>query len=172
MHKFSFGKGHKQFSCNMTCWFIFSLLIHKRCIENTTVFVCPCFRCGMQKEIRTEWNRAVQRTQGKNKTTKNLLQTNVSSVSLLNSGSPETFHNELTDQLIELKSSGTPKDCWKWPNAKICIRGSLWKLVQCVTLLTSCKDFCKQPPNFLEYLAEYVGGDVGGGWGLTKKKQH
>lgn len=38
----SYTKSHKWFSCNMTCWFIFSLLHFKRCIEPYSVFLFSC----------------------------------------------------------------------------------------------------------------------------------
>lgn len=69
----------------------------------------------------------------------------------------------------------------KRANAKTVTRGSLWKLVQCVTLfLTSCNDArllkeekkTKQKKtsrqNLLEYLTEYFGWDREG-WGTNRK---
>lgn len=124
------------------------------------------FRCGMQKEIRTQWNRAVRCNQGKNKTTKNLLQIHISSTSFLNSGNLEMFHNELkswTEVFWNLKR------LIKWAHAKLKpveVFGSLCNVLL-FWLHVKMLDFWKQPPNLLEYVAEYLGE---GGRGTNKKK--
>lgn len=113
--------------------------------NHTVCFCSAMFRCGMQKDIRTHWNRAAQCNQGKTKTTKNLLQIHISSTSFLNSGNLEMFHNELKDWTEVFGNSTATKTTTKKKTVKMAQcqnwnRGSLWKLVQCVTLLTSCKD--------------------------------
>lgn len=104
----------------------FSLLHFKRCIEILLCFCLFMFRCGMQKEIRTPCNRAVQCNQEKNKTTKNLLQITISSTSFLNSGNLEMFHNELKSWTVVFWN---PKRLVKMDKCQNCNRGSLWKLV-------------------------------------------
>lgn len=132
--------------------FFFSLVHLKPCIES---YFCICvltmFHCGMQREIRTQWNTAKRCNQGMTRTTKNLLQIHIFSLSFLNSGNLKMFHNGQKSRNHGLRKSektGTFGPCQNWNH------GSLLKLVQCVTLLTSClkkklikmQDFWKQPP--------------------------
>lgn len=99
-----------------TWWFI-SLLCFLSALSGITLCFCSAmFRCGMQKDIRTHWNRAAQCNQWKTKTTKNLLQIHISSTSFLNSGNLEMFHNELKDWT---KVWTQKKDCHNGPMPKL-----------------------------------------------------
>lgn len=140
------------------------------------VFVPTLFCYGMQKEIRTQWNRAEQCKQGKTKTTKNLLQIHISSTSFLKSGNLEMFYNELKSWTEDFWNSKKKKKDWQKGPCQNWNCGSLWKLVQCVTLLTSCKD-----ARLLKTTAKITGicHRIFGGWGggankktNTNKKLH
>lgn len=151
----------------MTCFF-FSLIHFKHCIEPYCVFVPTLFCYGMQKEIRTQWNRAERCKQGKTKTTKNLLQIHISSTSFLKSGNLEMFYNELKSWSEDFWNSKKKKKSGKRAHAKTEtteVFGSLCNVLL-FWLHVKMLNFWKQPPKLLGYVTEYLGV---GRRGLTKK---